>query len=226
MINYNIDRANFIQPELSMVREFGAYKYWRVYWDITEIAEEKTEETMLVRHEIPVTKTYEDPETGETIEYTDIEIVEQEELVITRVYESKFIEVKLPKNEIPTALEIMKNYVLEQINAYDTSSEVNGFFLDGELVWLDKDTRVGLMNSTNIQKSAGLDQTVLWLGTKALSINCDLAIQLLGGLEMYALECFNKTAEHKKDVEELETVGEIANYDYTSGYPERLNLSL
>ncbi len=226
MIEYNIDRANFIQPELLKARTKGAYNYWRVYWDVTELVDERTEETQLVRHETPITKSYEDPETGETVEYTEIEVTEQEEVVVIRVYESKYLEVKLPKDDTPTALDIIKNYVLEEIDTYDSSSNVNGFYLNDELVWLDKDTRVGLMNSITIQKNAGLEQSVLWLGTQTILINCDLAIQLLGGLEMYALECFNKTAEHKKAVMELESVKDITEYDYTAGYPERLNLTV
>ena len=68
---------------------------------------------------------------------------------------------------------------------------------------------MGLMNSTTIQKTAGLEETVLWLGETPLRINCDLAIQLLSALELYALECFNKTAEHRKNVLALETIDEI-----------------
>lgn len=36
-----------------------------------------------------------------------------------------------------------------------------------------------------------------------IKMSCDKAIQLLSALEMYALECFNVTATHKKAVAEL-----------------------
>ena len=89
-------------------------------------------------------------------------------------------------------------------------------------VWLDKDTRVGLMNSTNIAKSKNNDTTTLWLGSNKLVINCGLAIQLLSDLEMYALDCFNVTASHKKKVSEMTDIEEIYNYDYKVGYPKPL----
>lgn len=116
--------------------------------------------------------------------------------------------------------------VLEKITEWDTSSAVNGFILNGQRVWLDKATRVGLMNSTTIAKGMGQATTTLWLGDVKLVVECDKAIQLLSALEMYALECFNVTASHKKAVTEMGTVEEVLGYDYTAGYPEMLEMSV
>lgn len=115
---------------------------------------------------------------------------------------------------------------IAEIAAYDTSSSVNGFKLNGMLVWLDKATRVGLMNSTTIAKVAGQETTTLWLGDVKLVVGCDKAIQLLSALEMYALECFNVTAAHKKAVSELTTIEEVEAYDYKTGYPKQLDIKL
>lgn len=116
--------------------------------------------------------------------------------------------------------------VLAEIEKNDTSSAVNGFLLNGQRVWLDKATRVGLMNSTSIAKAMGQPTTTLWLGDVKLVVECDKAIQLLSALEMYALECFNVTAAHKKAVAELNTVEEVLGYDYTAGYPEMLEMRI
>ena len=116
--------------------------------------------------------------------------------------------------------------VLKNIEAYDTSSAVNGFVLNGTVMWLDKATRVGLMNSTTIAKAMGQATTTLWLGDTNLEVGCDMAIQLLSALEMYALECFNVTAAHKKAVAELTDIGEVLSYDYTKGYPEKLMMNI
>ena len=115
---------------------------------------------------------------------------------------------------------------IAEITAYDTSSSVNGFILNGLLVWLDKATRVGLMNSTTIAKAAGQKTTTLWLGGIRLVVDCDKAIQLLSALEMYALECFNVTASHKQAVSELTTIEEVEAYDYKAGYPKMLEMSV
>ena len=123
-------------------------------------------------------------------------------------------------------LQRAKETVLAAIEAYDTSSAVNGFILNGERVWLDKATRVGLMNSTTIAKAMEQATTTLWLGDVKLVVECDKAIQLLSALEMYAMECFNVTAAHKAAVEKLQTVEEVLAYDYTAGYPKLLEMSV
>ena len=115
---------------------------------------------------------------------------------------------------------------IAEIAAYDTSSSVNGFVLNGLLVWLDKATRVGLMNSTTIAKASGQETTTLWLGGMKLVVDCDKAIQLLSALEMYALECFNVTASHKQAVSELTSLEDVEVYEYKAGYPKMLEMSV
>ena len=115
---------------------------------------------------------------------------------------------------------------IAEITAYDTSDKVNGFVLNRLLVWLDKATRVGLMNSTTIAKAAGQQTTTLWLGDVKLEVDCDKAIQLLSALEMYALECFNVTAAHKAAVTDLKTIKEVEAFDVTADYPKKLEMKL
>ena len=123
-------------------------------------------------------------------------------------------------------LEYMKKAMLHYIDVYDSSSAVNSFVLNDMEVWLDKATRVGLMNSTTIAKSMGQQKTMLWLGSYQLEVDCDKAIQLLSALEMYALECFNVTAMHKKAVNELDNINTILTYDYKSDYPDKLKMEV
>jgi hypothetical protein len=123
-------------------------------------------------------------------------------------------------------LEYMRKAMLHYIEKYDASSSVNAFLLNGMEVWLDKATRVGLMNSTTIAKSMGQEKTTLWLGSYQLEVDCDKAIQLLSALEMYALECFNVTAAHKKAVSELDNIEGVLTYDYKSGYPDKLKMEV
>lgn len=123
-------------------------------------------------------------------------------------------------------LKYMKKAMLHYIDVYDSSSAVNSFVLNGMEVWLDKATRVGLMNSTTIAKASGQKTTTLWLGGLKLVVDCDKAIQLLSALEMYALECFNVTASHKATVGELKTIEEVEAYNYKTGYPKMLEMSV
>lgn len=133
------------------------------------------------------------------------------------------------QDPVPTEsekLEQAKADKIAEITGYDTSDKVNGFILNGLLEWLDKATRVGLMNSTTIAKAAGQQTTTLWLGDVKLEVDCDKAIQLLSALEMYALECFNVTAAHKAAVTELKTIKEVEAFDVTADYPQQLVMKL
>lgn len=129
-------------------------------------------------------------------------------------------------HDAAAVLSAAKTSMLAEITAYDSSSSVNSFLLNGMDVWLDKATRVGLMNSTTIAKSIGQEKTTLWLGSYQLEVECDKAIQLLSALEMYALECFNVTAAHKKAVSELDKIEVVLTYDYKSGYPDKLKMEV
>ena len=123
-------------------------------------------------------------------------------------------------------LAFAKEMVTREITAHDTSSSVNGFKLNGLTVWLDKDTRMGLMNSTTIAKNMGQQTTTVWFGGISMTIPCDTAIGMLSALEMYALECFNVTAGHKAAVQALTSVDEVMAYDYSTNYPEQISLSV
>lgn len=129
-------------------------------------------------------------------------------------------------HDAAAVLAAAKTSMLAEITAHDASSSVNSFLLNGMEVWLDKATRVGLMNSTSIAKNMGQEKTNLWLGSYQLEVDCDKAIQLLSALEMYALECFNVTAAHKKAVSELDNIEAVLTYDYKSGYPEKLKMEV
>lgn len=130
-----------------------------------------------------------------------------------------------PPHLVPTLSDAIAGKVAE-INAYDTSTSVNGFKLNGNVFWLDKATRVGLMNSTEITKAAGQETTDLWMDDVKLTIPCDTVIKLLSAIELYALECFNTTARHKAEVRKLKTVEEVEKYDIKEGYPKQLEINL
>ena len=139
---------------------------------------------------------------------------------------SEYLRAENKKKYDGKTLEEAKEMLLAEITTYDKSSAVNGFMLNGLLVWLDKATRVGLMNSTTIERDLGQETTELWLGEHNLIIKCDLAIQLLQQLEVYALKCFNVTATHKKEVNNLSTIEEINSYDITKDYPDKLVINI
>ena len=119
-----------------------------------------------------------------------------------------------------------KNKKIENIKDYDKSDSVNSFIINGKSAWLDKATRVGLVNSLNMEKVAGREMSVLYLNGEKIDISVDDALQLLVVLELYAKECYVVTEQHITNVRELKDIGKIHNYRYDVGYPEKLKFNV
>ena len=160
---------------------------------------------------------------SDTIELNGCVVCNPTEDMLRQAGYEEYVEPPLTEKEKLKQAKVDK---IAEIAAYDASSSVNGFVLNGLLVWLDKATRVGLMNSTSITKAMGKPTATLWLGESKMEVPCDTAIQLLSALEMYALECFNVTAAHKVAVSELNSIEEVEKYDITAGYPAQLRMEV
>lgn len=112
---------------------------------------------------------------------------------------------------------------ISEIQSFDKSNNVNSFKFKGESVWLDKSTRVGLFNSISVEKETGKTDTILWLSGMKHVISIPDALNMLQEIELYALNCYNVTQSHIAAVRSLQTIEEIENYDYHTGYPPKLN---
>ena len=149
------------------------------------------------------------------------ESTEGEEAVKRTVYIADFIEVESASDD---ALEVAKQAVSEAILAYDSSSSVNEFTLQGVPMWLDKATRAGLKLRLEAEQAAGKEETTLWYGTAAVTLPVSTAMAMLNRLEIYASECYDVTQGHLAAVNALQTVEDVLGYEYESGYPGMLAL--
>ena len=169
--------------------------------------------------EKPLVRVYFNKSVEEREDYSFTADEEREAKTI-KVYHADFIQ---RVSFFDNALDVIKEEAIEQITEYDQSEDVNSFTLQGKQMWLPKETRVGLVNSVTIEKNAGKETTVLWFGGEKYELPVNTALQMLSALELYALECYNVTAAHKAAVNALESVEDVVAYDYTQGYPEKLN---
>lgn len=125
----------------------------------------------------------------------------------------------------PTLDEI-KNSKISEIKKYDTSKNVNEFFVNDTSLWIPRETRVSLQNSTAILLKNGIETASLWYENLHFSLPCTTLLKILDTLEIYALQCFNKTSEHEANVISFTTKEDIESYDYTIGYPSKLHFSI
>lgn len=119
-----------------------------------------------------------------------------------------------------------KREVVKQITAYDTSSAVNSFVLNGAEVWLDFELRDRVYQGNERLQRIGRTDTTLWLGNKCYNLSIEQVQNIISHIEAYAKDCYNVTAAHKKAVAELTDIAEVLAYDYTKGYPEKLTMEV
>lgn len=125
----------------------------------------------------------------------------------------------------PTEEEIFQeelDIVIYKISQYDSSSNVNGFYMGDTHMWLDKATRVGLMLRFQAEKEAGKEITTLWYNGVKYELNIDIAVVMLNTIELYASSCYDNTQYHLSVVNTIDSVEGLKSYDYTTGYPEKL----
>ena len=120
-------------------------------------------------------------------------------------------------------LVLAKQKATRRIERYDSSSEVNAFYMQGQQMWLDKATRAGLMLRFQAEQAMGNEYTTLWYGVNQYELPLLGAFQMLYALEVYASQCYDNTQRHLAAIQGLSEIEEVESYDYTVGYPEKLS---
>lgn len=110
----------------------------------------------------------------------------------------------------------------KEILKHDKSAEVNLFYIGDTAMWLDKETRTGLMLRFQAEQAVGNTDTTLWANGVQYPLPLATAVQMLYALEVYASACYDNTQRHLAAVDSLSTIEEIQSYDYTVGYPDKL----
>ena len=133
------------------------------------------------------------------------------------------VEIPVPEISDKAAFVRARHKLRNAIYYYDASSEVNIFYINDTPIWLDKVTRTGLMLRFQSEASLGDEMTTLWHNGKQYQLPLSNAINMLYMIEKYASKCYDNTQYHLTEASKLTTVEEIENYDYTTGYPEKLH---
>ena len=129
-------------------------------------------------------------------------------------------------------LQRVKDRKLRELERYDESEEVNDCIIvyQGEEIhyWASKTERNDLKNAVRDCIAMGRTEYRLDLRDKGISINlpCELLLQMMAALEVYAIDCYNKTTDHEFAIKALETLEEVEAYDYKVGYPEKLRFEV
>ena len=123
------------------------------------------------------------------------------------------------------SIEEIRVQKLDELRLFDSSEAVNQFSINGVFGWLNKSTRVGLMNSINIERESGRSETSIWLGDTAFTLSIERAVSILQQIELYALACYNITQGHMNIINRLDTKEAVKEYDFKVGYPRKLSFT-
>lgn len=115
-------------------------------------------------------------------------------------------------------LEEAKAERLNALAVYDSSEAVNGFTLSGTTMWIAPDERANYILTLQGAQRLGVEN-VTFLGHE---IPVALALQMLDAVNLYAMQCVAVTEAHRAAINALTTIAEVDNYDFTGGYPEKL----
>lgn len=151
------------------------------------------------------------------------------------VLEDGWVEYIAPEDK-PIPVEVLveraKSRKIDEINDYDSSAEVNICYiktpLDTISYWADKTERSSLKSAVQDCIAMGRETYRLDLREVKVSVDiaCDKLLTMLSALEVYAIDCYNKTTDHIYMVNNLTTIEDIQAYDYRTNYPEKLTFEL
>lgn len=131
------------------------------------------------------------------------------------------IDVEPSQEELLAAAKVEK---IAEIKEYDNSDAVNSFKLNGIPVWINREDRIGTRRAIELDIASGKTESEIWLNGFKLVVNSQLALKLLDAVGHYAYSAYNVTQSHIFAVKNLTSINEVEKYDYTKGYPQKLDL--
>ena len=118
----------------------------------------------------------------------------------------------IPKN--------VKEILIRKIELYSSSDSINSFVYKDKQYWLDKNHRSCLQNLS----SSTVGDIEFVVNNEILVISALKLKAFLTKLETYAYKCYVNTFKHLENAKKLVKLEDIINYDYTTGYPEKIIL--
>ena len=175
-------------------------------------------------YDLSETNSLEDFLSGKIIELNEEQILFMEQNPSASTMEIYNCAMTALEPYVPT-LEEIRQEKISLIVSYDSSQAVNSFELFGQTMWLDRNTRMALMQTAKILDSSGEESTTLWTdGANPMPIEVSLLElqNILSILEIYAKKCYDVTAQHKYNIQHMDNKEDILAYDHTANYPDRI----
>lgn len=126
----------------------------------------------------------------------------------------------------PRTLEQAKAEMIELIDEYDQSSNVNGFIINNSIEgWFTPYERSNYRSSIDAAKRLGVETLSVIISNQIFTVPTETAELVLDQVQLYADRCFLVTKQHKMQVMSLDTIEDVDAFPYTQGYPQKLNFT-
>lgn len=123
-------------------------------------------------------------------------------------------------------LERAKASKIAELEAYDSSEEVNSFRVnignEAVTAWFTPEQRADYKNSIDAAELLGRDVVRPVINGREIELPVSVAKTALAQIQLYANQCYGVTEKHKAAINALETVEEVDAYDFERFYPEKL----
>jgi hypothetical protein len=111
---------------------------------------------------------------------------------------------------------------LMQIEMYDSSANVEQFIVNGIPMWLGHELRQQIRTSADAYSAMGAETMTKVFEGMEFTFPITTWLEMLNALEVYAAEALNATERHKNNVSAMDNVEDVEDYNYTTGYPAKL----
>lgn len=152
------------------------------------------------------------------VDFSSTRVLDNDELL--QEYSLKELDQIYKENRFGNISFLYKDILTKQAELYDRSDSVNSFIYKGNKYWLDKQQR----SCMRTVSESGLETIEVVMGNEVLSLPAEFVKNFILQLEAYAYKCYVATAKHQSNILALETLEDMFNYDFTTGYPDKIVL--
>ena len=130
------------------------------------------------------------------------------------------------KVETTEELQPYLDEMIQTITEYDSSENVNCFYINDQKEWFTVGVRNTYKNSIEAAELLGDENISFVVNQEVITLKTSDAKLMLAKVQRYADNCSIITAKHKIDVAKLTSSDAIKAFDYKSGYPDKLNFTI
>ena len=130
-----------------------------------------------------------------------------------------------PEPYEPTEEELLmtaRQEKIAELMQWDDSNELNSFQLNGQQLRIRLDKRKDMRQSLLALDAENVSEFTYWNDDSPITLPVSVFINIMNKYEIYALTCYNITAQHKADIMGMSDVDAVKQYDVKDSYPEKL----